>query len=435
MSRLAINLTEWSRLGPGEDARLAGYSFEEDDKARNQARQLTENGRVEIQELRDGLVIRTNSYVGNIQLGNLQIQIQPKITGFPLLNLLRYAYNFRDLGLYETADQPVGDSNFVDLLIIQLRIEAQELITRGLHKDYERVAGDLSSPRGRIDFRRFALRGGTAEATLPCIFHPRLQNSLINRVLLSGLTLAAQMASSLTLRTELRRLAALLSVDISPVRLDWQVMNQVWRQMDRRVKAYEPAINIIGMLMQMKGLLLEEFSQQLRIPGFLFDMNRFFQALLSRFLHENFQGYVVRDEYHLQDMMGYAIGYNPRKRRSPAPRPDYVITKNDHVVAILDAKYIDLWEREPPASILYQLSIYALSQGRDSSAIILYPTMDDSASEARIDVRDLIHGRAQAQIILRPVHLGLMERLVTAGNTYRPREQRSALARSMVFGD
>lgn len=435
MSQLAITMTEWSRLGPGEDERLAGHSFEDSDTAREQARQLTESGRLEIRELREGLVIRTNSNVGSLQLGDLRIQIQPKISGIPLLNLLRYAYDLRDLEMHALADQPMGESNFLDLLIMQLRVEAQELISRGLHRDYERVDGLLSSPRGRIDFQKYALRGGAAEATLPCIHHPRLQNNLVNRVLLSGLYLAAQMASSLMLRTELRRLSALLSGDVAPIRLDWQVMDQVWRGMDRRMKAYEPTIKLIGMLLQMKGFLLEEPSQQMRLPGFLFDMNRFFQTLLSRFLHENLRGYVVQDEYHLKDMMSYAVGYNPRKRRSPAPRPDYVITKNGHVSAILDAKYIDLWEHEPPASILYQLTIYALSQGWESAATILYPTMDDSASEARIDVRDLIHGRAQAQITLRPVHLGQLDQLVMAKSDYRIRDRRTALATSMIFGD
>lgn len=333
MRQLAITMREWSRIGPDEEKRLAGYSFENNETAREQARQLTESGRLEIRELREGLAIRTNSFVGSLQLGNLRILIQPKITGFPLLNLLRYAYNLRDLNLHKMADQPTGESNFLELLILQLCVEAQELISRGLHRDYERADGLLSSPRGRIDFQKYALRGGTAEAALPCIHHPRLQNSLVNRVLLSGLYLAAHMTNGLILRTQLRRLAARMSSEVVPIRLDWQVMDQLWRGLDRRMTAYQPAMKIINLLLQINGFLLDESSTQTRLPGFLFDMNRFFQALLSRFLHGNLPGYVVKDEYQLQKMMGYAAGYNPRKRLSPTPRPDYVITKAVRIAA------------------------------------------------------------------------------------------------------
>lgn len=133
------------------------------------------------------------------------------------------------------------------------------------------------------------------------------------------------------------------------------------------------------------------------------DLNLFFQALLGRFLSENLPDCSVRPEHSLTDMMRYSPGLNPRRRKAPRPRPDFAVFSKAGSPQLLDAKYRDLWEHELPRDMLYQLSVYALSQPPRSTAAILYPTTSAGATEAAIEIADPVRGGTRAYVALRPV--------------------------------
>ncbi|MEN6622989.1 MAG: restriction endonuclease, partial [Smithella sp.] len=141
---IRISTQEWSQIGPDSTQVLSGFQF--DKNARDKCRQLNRSGQVELLELPEGLTIKTKQYVGSIQIDNIRLSILPKITGLPLLNLLRYAYNLRNIDLFEPLNFSLEGGGFQDILIQQLLIESNELIARGLRRNYERLDEHLASP-------------------------------------------------------------------------------------------------------------------------------------------------------------------------------------------------------------------------------------------------------------------------------------------------
>ena len=127
---MLISLAEWESMTVKYD----DYSF--DSAARHTAQKLNEAGVLNILELRDCIRIDANSHVGRATLGSLQVNVSPKITGLPLYRLLKYAYGLKDMELFEKAHHFIDSPDFFDVIVYQLYVEAEELITRGLRRDY-----------------------------------------------------------------------------------------------------------------------------------------------------------------------------------------------------------------------------------------------------------------------------------------------------------
>src|SRR5690606_39137201 len=202
-------------------------------------------------------------------------------------------------------------------------------------------------------------------------------------------------------------------------------------EMNRLTAHYESCITLIELPMHAVGITLEAANQQAALPGFLFDMNRFFERLLFRFLDENLPELTVHDQYRLKGMMAYSPEHNPKRRRSPTPRPDFVVTDGNKIVGILDAKYRDLWEQSLPQEMLYQLAMYALSQGGDGRSAILYPSVNSASIPQVIEINKAFANASKARIVLTPVNLNYLTDLLQ-DTSISARKRRTAYAISLV---
>jgi 5-methylcytosine-specific restriction endonuclease McrBC regulatory subunit McrC len=170
-------------------------------------------------------------------------------------------------------------------------------------------------------------------------------------------------------------------------------------------------------------------------------MDLFFQRLLLKLMEDYLQGYTINGQ-SLDGVVSYEPYHNPKHLPTPTIKPDFIVSKRNKTVAILDAKYMDLWNGNYGLSdkkkgknlhgILYQLAVYALGLGIGGKSIILYPTVSRNAEEEWIDVNDPIHGVRCARVIFRPIDLNKLNGLIQG----RPATERSCIeyVRYIAFG-
>ena len=121
------------------------------------------------------------------------------------------------------------------------------------------------------------------------------------------------------------------------------------------------------------------------------------------------------DELGIRSLFGWLVAANPRAWRDPVQKPDFTIKDGLKTIAVLDAKYRDLWLRPLPADMLYQLALYAIAYpSAGSKSAIIYPTLDRSAAEQAVELRSSSGGARLALIVLRPVHLDELRRALRA---------------------
>jgi 5-methylcytosine-specific restriction enzyme subunit McrC len=411
MSLEFISLMEW------ETAFKPGFELSSN-TARETARLLSKKGIVEILELKDGLQINSNSYVGKIILDNLQISIYPKLNGMPLYALLRYAYGLKELKLLDLAAHTVSELSFIDLLIYELYTEAEDLLMRGISRNYIRNEEALPAPKGRIDIVKLSRKGGVITDRLPCIYFSRSENIILNQVILAGLRLAIELVDDRGLKIKLERICSMFCETVDTIPLNRLTLQKAANCLNRLNDRYVAILEIINILYESQGVQLEDGTTVMNLRGYFFDMNSFFESLIGRLLTNCEERYRVKDQFSLYDMFLYTPGYNPRGRKSPTPRPDFALMKDGKVVKLLDAKYRDLWDRSLPRDMLYQLAVYAVSGIGDKTATILYPCISDIPSVQKIDLNDPISGQVMARVILQPINLVKISELVSGDLKY-----------------
>ena len=397
--RLLGPLTEWtSRV-------YEGVELTPEDRTIVDKSSPSGDDRLQIEELRRGLRVRTRSWVGVVRLPTVEIRVVPKVTRdqLGLVRLLEYASGLD--GLTRLRDGPTveaaGDS-LLELFVL-LFVEASErVLRRGLLSGYVEREDDLPVARGRILGARQVLERFGQLDRIVCRFDELEHDVVENQLLIAALRVASSRVTSAELQRRISRLRGVLEPICDTDRLDLAGARTTVTY-NRLNAHYETAHRLGWLLLDALGIDDLFAPGETRSFSFLLNMNRLFERFVTRAVEE----ILPAARYRVTSQIPFrSVVWNvSRQRPYTNIIPDVVVERREESerrVAI-DAKYKLYDERGFDPGDIYQTFLYAFALGATASggvptSLLLYPATSEQPGSTRLRIHRL-SGGAGAEIV------------------------------------
>ena len=378
-------------------------------------------GRLQIEELRRGLRVRTRSWVGVVRLPTVEIRIAPKVTDdrLGLVRLLEYTSGLDALTrLPDGATLEASGDNLLELLVLLFAEATERALRRGLLSGYVEREDDLPMVRGRILGDRQVIERFGQLDRIVCRFDELEHDIVENRLLAAALRVTSSRITSVPLQQRISRLRGVLEPICDTDHLDLAAARATLTY-DRLNAHYETAHRMAWLLLDALGIDDLLAPGETRSFSFLLDMNRLFERFVTRVVEQVLP--VTR--YRATSQIPFSsVVWNVSSQR-PYTRiiPDVVVERRGDPggrVAI-DAKYKLYDEHGFDQGDIYQAFLYAFAIGATGSTgvptcLLVYPATVEELRRTRLRIRRLFGG-TEAEIVGVGLPVSALLRELTAG--------------------
>lgn len=354
-------------------------------------------GRLEFEELREGLRIRARSWVGVVRFHNFEVRIVPKLAGGQAglvqmltltsgLSALRRNRGQRYLAVAENA-------HLFDLLALLFAEACERIIQGGLLHDYVEREADLPVLRGRLIVGQQVRQHYGRVDRLACRYDDHLTDIVENQILAVALSVCRSRVSQPSVRLNIHRLHTLFTAVCTTNRLaDWKSVRATMHY-HRLNEHYREAHELAWLLLDGMGIDDLLTGGQTRSFAFLLDMNQLFERFILRFVEHALAQEIYRAQTQKRDRS--VIWDLLRQRPYTHITPDILVQAENGRRLAVDAKYKLYDERQLSTADIYQSFLYAYAYSDTNSqrpaALLLYPASKPGERPVYLQIR----GRAQ----------------------------------------
>jgi len=319
--------------------------------------------------------IKFCEYVGVIQVGNIGIEVLPKVDTRGkdewrklLINMLRKAGIF-DMDAPTNSTLKTKPNSILDLYFELFIQQAENILHKGLVKRYRKVESNLQALKGAILFSRHIQQNLIHKELFYTRHSTYDQQHLLNCLLYKTIKLLKSVCSNPALNSRIGSL--LLNFPEMPnVTVNEPLFLKI--EYNRKTEHYKQAIDIAK-------LLLLNFHPDIKtgkndVLALLFDMNELWERFVLKSLQKGLPvGYKVKAQ--TRKLFWKKEGGYAKKMI-----PDIVVICPDETQVVLDTKWKNIGDWNPSDEDLRQMYAYSKFHN-NAKTVLVYPIDNSNASE------------------------------------------------------
>jgi 5-methylcytosine-specific restriction enzyme subunit McrC len=322
--------------------------------------------------------IKFSQYCGIISLGNLTLEILPKIYGETIepdacrKTLIKMLVKTRRLKTYQggSANIALHKHALMDVFIISFCHQLHTELIQGMIHNYIEQSENLNVLRGRLRVEQQFKQNLSHKERLFCQYDILSANNPHNQVIKYVLKLMLKIPTGAMAKKLLSELLMRFA-DISDVKVDLLMIDSL--TFNRTSCRYKPIFQQCRWFLQ--GLHPDVLVGNAHCITLLFDMNRLFEAYVGNVYKK--LAWADGKRMREQGPKRYMVIREDRNEQLFIMKPDMVFLDLDNnIESIADAKWKLLDDREKKLGIsqsdLYQMATYAMRYGVNCLALV-YP--------------------------------------------------------------
>ncbi len=305
-------------------------------------------------------------HVGTILLPTRRLVVRPKI---PLANLFHLLDPSSPPPVIDDPAEAVAGTAALDFLAGRLAALLAERAAAGLHRGYAERVERGPFLQGRLDVAAQARGGGARKDALHCRFEEFTADVPCNQLpkAVAGLVLRSPRAGERARSLVRQALGGFDGVRAAALGPD----SFARAEPDRLTEPYRPLLDLCRLLAD--GLAPGCRGGAAVCPAFLLDMERVFEAYVTRGIVDAFAG---RERYRV-DVQPWHVANNPAAGQPDIHlRPDVVLSRDGEPQAVVDAKWKDLAGSPLVTEDVYQVLAYCTAPGV-GRGVLVYPGRRD----------------------------------------------------------
>lgn len=340
--------------------------------------------------------VKFSQFVGVLQVGDLTIQVLPKIDKVEgnednwnrvLIDMLRQC------GLL-TADAPSSSSlqlksnSILELYFELFILECEKLVHQGLVKRYRSNEGNLYSLKGSLQFNKHIQQNLVHAERFYTRHSIYDHNHLFNGILRTTLDVLARINTSSSLSSQIQRLL-LRFPETEKIRPTSKLFNQL--QFNRKTESYRKALDISELILLNYHPDIQSGNKD--VLALMFDMNQLWERWVLRQLRKH-----SPPDIRVKGQQNKVFWKTPNS--SKRLKPDIAIYRKgiEHPILIIDTKWKTPKSGRPSDEDLRQIYAY-LKMWKCTKGILLYPGQDEFVSGEYADVEGSVCEQKKVSVL------------------------------------